>query len=133
MSIRTSLLAALALASAVALADPPAGPPPGMRGPPIERLTKDLGLNESQQAEVKRIFEAQRAKMDADRASFEASGTRPDPETMHALHQQVDAELHQQLAAVLTPEQLTKFDEIRKRQRPPGPPPGEDGAPPPQQ
>src|SRR5262245_43975574 len=132
MSFRI-LVTAMALASAAAFADPPPGPPPGMRGPPIERLTKDLGLNESQQAEVKRIFEAQRARMDADRAQFEASGTRPSREEMRAKHEQADAEIRQQLAAVLTPEQLAKFDEIRKRQRPPGPPPGEDGGPPPQQ
>lgn len=132
--IATFFVATLGLASAVALADPPAGPPPGMRGPPsIERLTQDLGLNESQQAEVKRIFDAQRAKMDADRAQFEASGTRPSREEMHAKREQAAAEIHQQLAAVLTPEQLAKFDEMRKRQRPPGPPPGEDGGPPPQQ
>ncbi len=133
MNIQPSLIAkifvaTMALASGVALADPPAGgPPPGMHGPPIERLTQELGLNESQQAQVKQIFDAQRTKMEADRAQYESSGTRPSREEMHAKREQADAEIHQQLAAVLTPDQLAKFDEMRKRRRPPGPPPGEDG------
>jgi Spy/CpxP family protein refolding chaperone len=125
-------MAVLALSAAAAMADPPPGPPPGMRGPGIERLTKDLSLNESQQAEVKRIFDAQRTKMDAQRQQFEASGTRPTHEEMRAHHEQADADLHQQLAAVLSAEQLAKFDELRKRQRPGGPPRGEDGGAPPQ-
>src|SRR5262245_21662721 len=131
MSFRTTLIATLALASSVALADPPPGARPGMRGPSAERLAQDLGLNESQQAEVKRILEAQRARMDADRQQFEASGTRPSREEMHAKHEQADAEVRQQLSTVLSADQLAKFDEIRKRQRPPGPPPGENGEPPP--
>ena len=127
MKFRFPILAVLALGAAAALADPPTGPPPGMRGPNIEKLAKDLSLSESQQTEVKRIFDDQRAKLDAERQQFESSGTRPSREEMHTRHEQADAEVHQQLASVLSAEQLAKFDEIRKRQRPPGPPPGEDG------
>ena len=119
------LLAAL-VASGLALADEHQGPPPGgpgRGGPPIERLAQDLGLDATQQAQVKQILDAQHSKMEADRAQFEASGTRPSREEMHAKHEQMDAELDQQLAAVLTPEQLAKFQEIR-RHRPMGPPPG---------
>ena len=130
---RSSILVTLALGAAVAFADPPAGPPPGMRGPPIERLTQDLGLNESQQAEVKRIFDAQRSKMDTERQQLEASGTHPSRDEMRARHEQADAEIHQQLAAVLNAEQLAKFDQMRKHQRPPGPPPGERQDNPPSQ
>jgi len=122
-------LAALAIATVftnMALADPPAGAPPGgpPRGPPIERIAKDLNLDANQQTEVKRILEAQRARMDAERQQFEASGTRPSREEMQAKHEQMDAELHQQLSGVLTSDQLTKFEEMRKHQRH-GPPPGE--------
>jgi Spy/CpxP family protein refolding chaperone len=126
---RLTVLLALA-ASTLALADEPAGPPPGgphRGGPPIERLAKDLGLDTSQTTEVKAILDAQRAKMDVERAQFEASGTRPTREEMQAKHQQMDAELQQQLSVVLTPEQLAKFEQLRK-QRPKGPPP--EGAPP---
>ena len=136
-----SLLALAATAtlavSMTALADTPDGPPPGgpPRGPPMERIAKDLNLDANQQVEVKRILEAQHAKMESERQQFEASGTRPSREEMQAKHQQMDAELHQQLSTVLTAEQLTKFDEMRKHQHRPGPPPGErpDGdSPPPQ-
>jgi Spy/CpxP family protein refolding chaperone len=119
------LLAALA-ASGLAFADQDRGPPPGAPGSvgaPIERLAQDLGLDAAQQAQVKQILDAQRAKMDADRAQFEASGTRPSREEMHAKHEQMDAELDQQLSTVLTPEQLAKFKELR-RHRTMGPPPG---------
>jgi len=119
------LLAALA-ASALALADQPAGPPrggPGRAGAPIERLAQDLGLDATQQVQVKQILDAQRAKMDAERAQSEASGTRPPRDEMQARHAQMDAELDQQLSTVLTPEQLAKFQELR-RHRPMGPPPG---------
>jgi Spy/CpxP family protein refolding chaperone len=121
----TFLLAALA-ASALALADQPSGPPPGgphRGGPPIERLAQDLGLDASQTTQVKAIFDAQRARMDSERAQLEASGVRPSREEMQSKHQQMDAELRQQLSAVLTPEQLAKFEQMRSR-RPMGPPPG---------
>src|SRR5262245_38721096 len=122
----TFLLAAL-VASTFALADSPAGPPPGGPrhggGPPIERLVQDLGLDAGQAAQVKAILDAQHTKMETERAQFEASGTRPSREEMQAKHQQMDAELKQQLSTVLTPEQLAKFEQIRPR-RPMGPPPG---------
>jgi Spy/CpxP family protein refolding chaperone len=120
------LLAALA-ASTIAFADQPSGPPPGgmqRGGIPIERLAQDLGLDASQTAQVKAILDAQRAKMDVERAQFAASGTRPTREEMQAKHQQMDAELQQQLSVVLTPEQLAKFEQMKQR-RPKGPPPGD--------
>lgn len=123
----TTFLATLGMLSlaALVLAEPPPGPPPGgpPRGPPIERLTQDLGLDANQQAQVKLILDAQHAKMDAERAQFEASGMQPTREEMHAKRQQMDAELDSQLATVLTPEQLTRFQELRKH-RPKGPPGG---------
>jgi Spy/CpxP family protein refolding chaperone len=117
------LLAALA-AGSLAFADPPAGPSSAMTrgGPPIERLTQDLGLDANQVAQVKAIFEQQHAKMEAERALSDSSGTRPSREDMHARHEQMNAELRAQLANVLTPEQLARFDALPKRQRTGGPP-----------
>ncbi len=125
MKLPTFLLAALA-AGTLAWADQPSGPPPGgpsRGGPPIERLAQDLGLDSSQTAQLKAILDAQRARMDSERAQIEASGTRPSREEMQAKHERMDAELKQQLATVLTPEQLAKFEQMRPR-RPMGPPPG---------
>ncbi len=118
------MLAALTVSSSLALAQQPDGPPHGMRGPNLEQLATDLGLDENQKAQVKQIFEAQRAKMQADRRQFEASGTRPTREEMQAKRATMDAELHQQLSGVLTADQLKKFDEIRAQHRRQGPPPG---------
>jgi Spy/CpxP family protein refolding chaperone len=123
------LLAALAVC-ATALAEPPQGPPPGGRGgPPIERLAKDLGLDAAQTTQVQAIFEQQHARMEAERAQFESSGTRPSREEMQAHHEQANADLRAQLATVLTPEQLAKFDALPKRQRPGGPPGGRQEPP----
>jgi Spy/CpxP family protein refolding chaperone len=124
MKCPTFFLAALAMTS-LALADQAASPSSRpLRGPGIERLAQDLGLDETQQAQVKQILEAQHAKMESERAQLEASGTHPSREEMQAKHEQADAELDQQLATVLTPEQLAKFAEIRKQHHR-GPPPGE--------
>ncbi len=114
---RTLMFAALAASTSLAFGEPPPGPPPGMGrgGPPVEMLTKDLGLNETQQVEVKRIFDARHAQMEAERAQFESSGTRPTHEQMDAKREAADAQMRQQLSGVLTTEQLAKFDELRKR------------------
>ena len=136
----TLILATLAASASVVFAQTPAGGAPdgrpgfghGRGGSPVEHLTKELSLTDAQAAQVKQIFETQRSMMDAERAQYDASGTRPSREEMHARHEQRDAELRQQLAGVLTPEQLTKFDEMRKH-RPQGPPPGEPAEAPPAQ
>jgi Spy/CpxP family protein refolding chaperone len=120
---RTAFLLAALAAGSLAFADPP-GPRPGMSrgGPPIERLTQDLGLDANQAAQVKAIFEQQHVKMEAERAQFESSGMRPTREEMHARHEQANADLRAQLVNVLTAEQLAKFDALPKRQHPGGPP-----------
>lgn len=105
-----SVLSILILGTQAALAADPPGPPPGgppRGGPPIERMAKELNLDETQKAEVKRILEAQRAKREA-RMSAD------------------DQELEQELSGVLNAEQLQKFRqkqaERRDRMRD-GPPP----------
>jgi Spy/CpxP family protein refolding chaperone len=126
-------LSILILGSQAALAaDTPPGPPgPPRGGPSIERLAQDLNLDDNQKAGVKRILDAQRAKREAARAQFRASGQRADRETMRAQMEQDEQELEQQLSGVLTAEQLQKFKQRqaerrqRMREGPPPPPPGE--------
>jgi Spy/CpxP family protein refolding chaperone len=129
---RTLLVAALAAITSLTLAQSPGSPPHrGSHGgphggpPPIERLAQDLSLTADQQPRVQAIFEAQHSRMEAERANSQASGMRPSREEMHARMEQRDAELRAQLATVLTPEQLVKFDSLRKRQHRMGPPPVE--------
>ena len=127
---RSMSFAALAAVTSLALAQSPSSPAPGgpRGGPPqIERLAQDLSLTPEQQTAIKAICDSEHAKREAERAQWEASGTRPTREQLHAQMEMKDAQLRAQLATVLTPEQLTKFDGMRKRQRRMGPPPGEAG------
>jgi len=106
----------------------PSGPPP-RGGPPVERMARELGLDDTQKAEVKRILEQQRAAHDAERKRYEATGQRPTPEEMRTTFQQHDQELLQALSGVLTADQLTKFKAMQAQRRehmrhgPPPPPP----------
>jgi hypothetical protein len=124
-------LAALLLAAYTvnAQSPPPGGPPRG--GPPFERIAKELALDENQKPEVKRILEEQRAKREAEREKFMASGQRPTPEEMRTRMEQSDAALLQQLTGVLRSDQLDKWKAMQAERRQHmrmGPPPG--GAPP---
>jgi hypothetical protein len=128
----TFALSALLLTAYAAHAQtpPPGGPPRG--GPPFERIAQDLNLDDNQKPEVKRILEEQRAKHQAEREKFRASGTRPTPEQMQAQMQADDAALLAQLKGVLRTDQLDKWKQLqeqrRQRMKQMGPPP--DGAPP---
>jgi Spy/CpxP family protein refolding chaperone len=77
----------------------------GQRGGGIERqlseLTQVLGLSGDQQAQVKGLLEARRAKMEA----LRAGGAQPSREQMEAIHRDTDANI----AALLTDDQKVKF------------------------
>lgn len=100
---------AMALACNLALA----GPPDGQRrpGPPMEKLTAELDLDDTQAAEVRKIFAAAESRMQAAR-------------------QENRTQLEADLANVLSAEQMTEFKQImadaRKQRRHPGPPPSDD-------
>jgi Spy/CpxP family protein refolding chaperone len=120
--------ALLVAQAALAQAQQFSGPPPRGAGPPIEKLATELGLDETQKAEVKKIFEAERAKHESERAQNMSSGVRPTPEEMRAKMAENDLELTQQLSGVLTADQLAKFkalQEQRRQQMRNGPPPAE--------
>jgi len=122
-----ALSAVLLTAQAAFSQQPPPGPPP-RGGPPIEMMARELNLDDSQKAEVKRIFEEQRARHESERKLFEASGQRPTPEEMHAMMQKREQELTQALSGVLTAEQLTRLKALQEERRqhmrhgPPPPP-----------
>jgi len=81
----------------------------GHRGPSpdraVERLTEDLALTADQQTQVKTILEESFAKGTEMREAHR--------QEMEALRDQT----HESLAAVLTPEQVQKFDELRDERR----------------
>jgi Spy/CpxP family protein refolding chaperone len=125
----TLALAATALVAQAALAQQFAGPPP-RGGPPVEKMAQELGLDETQKAQVKKIFESERAKHESERSQALSSGTRPTPEEMRAKMAENELELTQQLSSVLTADQLAKFKALQEERRqhmrngPPPPPPG---------
>src|SRR5262245_6769575 len=121
----TFTLATLVLAAHAAFAQAPPGPPRG--GPPIDRIASELGLNDTQKEEVRKIFEAQRTKHEAEREQYRAAGSRPSPAEMKTLLEQHDQELYQQLSGVLTADQLAKLKQLqadRREHMHRGPPPG---------
>jgi Spy/CpxP family protein refolding chaperone len=73
----------------------------------VARMNEELGLDENQQAELTKIFEATDAQRDALHAKHEQQ-IRQD---MCALHSSTD----QQVKAVLTAEQAAKFDDMLAR------------------
>ena len=97
------------------------GPPAGYgdggprRGGPDQRaeiLTRQLGLNPDQSTQVKALLETERSQMQAIHSNTALS--REDMRSqMMAVHQTNDAKLR----ALLTPDQVTKYDEMQARMR----------------
>lgn len=100
---------------------------PGMRNPEerLAHLKEVLGLTPEQESKIREIFKAEGEKM---RAEHEANkGTRPEPgagrEKMRAEREKVQAAIK----AVLTPEQVTKWEAMKKERHDHGQPqPGAD-------
>jgi Spy/CpxP family protein refolding chaperone len=105
MKSRVALIAAAMLASAVALAHPEHGP----QGPDMDRMATLLDLNDSQKAEVQKIFDEQHEKMKAQFEQAQSSGTRPTREERARFHDEMKQEINPSLQAVLSPEQMKKF------------------------
>lgn len=91
------------------------GPPPGA-GERIEKLKTELGLTEAQVEKLKPILREQMEAMRTLRQddSLSREDKRAKFKELHAANQA-------KLAAVLTPEQLAKFDELMKKKGPGGP------------
>ena len=70
---------------------------PHFYGAKIERMGKELGLNEEQKAKLETIFNEEKEKLKVVKKIREETRTR--------------------LEGVLTPEQITKMDEIKKQKR----------------
>ena len=112
MQARTTFAAIAILASSLALAQPPGGPPPA---PDMERISILLDLNDYQKGEVQKILEAQRQQMLVVREQAQASGTKPSREEMFQRREQFHQETLTKLQAVLSPEQVKKFEVLNER------------------
>jgi len=85
----------------------------------IERLTEALDLNDEQQKRIQEIKKLPRP---------ERKGSRGNWEDRRKMLRNQFQEMHEEIEAVLTPEQKEKFGELRMQRRrpfdgPPGPPP----------
>jgi len=121
-------VALLAMQAALAQQQQRPGMPPGRGAPPIERMARELNLDDTQKAEVQRILEEQRKRHEAERKNFAATGQRPTREEMQKIRAQHEEELRLALSGILTSEQLEKFTEMqaqRHERMRHGPPPGE--------
>jgi Spy/CpxP family protein refolding chaperone len=115
MKSRVALIAAALLASAVAFAAPHEGHP----GPDMDRMATLLDLNDSQKAEVQKILNEQHEKMEAKHAELRASGTKPTREEREQFHKEMKQDMDTKLQAVLSPEQIKKFDALMDHPRGP--------------
>ena len=112
MKSRVALIAAAMLASAVALAHPEHGP-----GPDLDRMATLLDLNDSQKAEVQKIFAEQHEKMKAVHDQAQANGTKPTREERAKFHEEMKQDMDTKLQAVLTPDQMKKFAALMEHPR----------------
>jgi HlyD family secretion protein len=93
------------------------GGPPGGRPDPearIKELTERLNLSESQQAELRKIFQQTGQKM---RAAFQ-SGTEGGPGAISALRDKIRKELQATVIRMLDPRQRKLFEEMRAQDQP---------------
>ena len=115
MKSRVALIAAALLASTVALAAQHEGHP----GPDMDRMAVLLDLNDSQKAEVQKIFNEQHEKLDAKHEELKAAGTKPTREERQKFHEEMKQDMTTKLQGVLTPEQMKKFDALMDHPRGP--------------
>lgn len=113
MKSRVALIAAALLASTVALAGPHEGP----RGPDMDRMAVLLDLNDSQKAEVQKILSEQHDKVKAAHDQAHSADTKPTREERQKFHEELKQDTVTKLQAVLSPEQIKKFEVLMDHPR----------------
>lgn len=96
---------------------------PGMRGRPnLDQIAKELSLTDDQKAKLKTAFEDQQKKLRSLREDTSVA-----PEDKKAKAKEIREVFQTSLKSILTPEQLTKWQQRTQRNRPAG---GAGGTPP---
>ena len=138
--MKATVLALALLAAGAAFAGSPAPGNESREARHMDDLATLLDLTDPQRVQVQSILEAEHAKMKQSFEQAKAAGTKPDWQQMKALHQQLEQETLQKLAAPassggaqLSASQLKKFQILSQHKRPHfhhGPPSGTDAAEP---
>lgn len=109
MKFRVALIAAAMLASSVALAHEGHNGPPG---PDLDRMAILLDLSADQKTQVQQIFQEQHDKMKAVHDQAQSSGTKPSREERQKFHEEMKQDINTRLQAVLSADQMKKFDAL---------------------
>lgn len=83
----------------------------------VERLDKHLGLTAEQKAAITRIYTEEMQARHNDKSERMDRGEKPDEATMSARHQQMKAQKEAtdaKIEALLTPEQATKYAQMKQ-------------------
>ncbi|MEO7932078.1 MAG: hypothetical protein ABIT76_02860 [Chthoniobacterales bacterium] len=95
----------------------------GMRNPEerIAHLKEVLGLTPEQETKIREILKTEGDQIRAERLANK--GTKPDPEARRAKWKAEREKIETAIKAVLTPEQVTKFEAMKKERKERGPRP----------
>ncbi|MGJ8745778.1 Spy/CpxP family protein refolding chaperone [Polaribacter sp.] len=89
----------------------------------VKKMTKELDLTADQQTKLLPIFEAQladRKAMNETRKAAKGAGTKPSKEERVKMKKERDAaetEMNTKLASILTEEQMTTYNTLKKEQK----------------
>jgi protein CpxP len=76
----------------------------------VEMMKEKLNLTDDQARQLQQVFQEADQQWQADRQSGQG---RPDKEAMRARHEK----MHEQIKSILTPEQMEKWEAMRKEHR----------------
>lgn len=86
--------------------------------PPLDRFVRPLSLSPAQQLKLRPIFEAAQKQAEADVKDAAAAGRKPDAAQLEATLRMHDADFRMRLANVLTPAQMTKYEQMTAERTP---------------
>ena len=95
------------------------GNPEQMMKDRVERLSKALDLTDAQKAAIAEIYSQEMETMAKERPAMPGQGERPDEAMMKARHEKMKAlreATNAKIEALLTPEQATKYAELKKHE-----------------
>lgn len=83
------------------------------RQPSIDQLARELNLSDTQKTQVQQILDGERTQ----REQLRDSSEQMTPDSRREQMQALQSDLINRLSAVLTPEQLQKFEQLEQQRR----------------